>query len=117
MKNPSTEGLARLLWRQLATVEAGRMDIHKMIAELRADLAALEELIAAAERYAAGGKKRRGRPPKWMAATRTVDVRTVPRKRRPFSAETRRRMATSQRRRWKAERTAREAIERATGAS
>jgi hypothetical protein len=43
------------------------MDIHKMLAELRAHRAALEDLIDAAERFAAGGQKRRGRPPAWMA--------------------------------------------------
>lgn len=42
------------------------MDILKMLAELRAEKARLEELIFAAERYAAGSGRRRGRPPAWM---------------------------------------------------
>lgn len=62
-----TLGIPEPLKRALARVEAGRMDIHKMLAELRADAAALDDLIQAAERYARGGGKRRGRPPKWMA--------------------------------------------------
>ena len=44
------------------------MDIPKMLAELRDEKARLEELILAAERYARGHGRRRGRPPAWMAA-------------------------------------------------
>lgn len=50
----------------LARLDAGRMDIHSMIAEMRAHATALDELIQAAERFARGGGKRRGRPPKWL---------------------------------------------------
>jgi hypothetical protein len=42
------------------------MDILKMLAELRAEKARLDDFIAAAERYAAGSGRRRGRPPAWM---------------------------------------------------
>lgn len=42
------------------------MDISKMLAELNDEKARLKELILAAERYARGHGKRRGRPPAWM---------------------------------------------------
>ena len=42
------------------------MDISKLLAELNDEKARLEELILAAERYARGHGKRRGRPPAWM---------------------------------------------------
>lgn len=42
------------------------MDISKMLAELNDEKARLEELILAAERYARGQGRRRGRPPAWM---------------------------------------------------
>jgi AT hook motif len=43
------------------------MDVHKILAELRAERDQLGEAILALERVgAAKGSKRRGRPPKWM---------------------------------------------------
>lgn len=66
---PGTAGAVDPLPAALARLEAGRMDIHKMLAELRAQAAALDDLIQAAERYARGGGKRRGRPPAWMSTT------------------------------------------------
>jgi hypothetical protein len=39
------------------------MDFNKMLAELRAELARIEEVIMALERIARGQGKRRGRPP------------------------------------------------------
>jgi len=39
-----------------------------MLSELRVRQAKLSRLIEAAEDYARGGAKRRGRPPKWMQA-------------------------------------------------
>ena len=42
------------------------MDISKMIAELRTELAAVDEAIAVLQRMAYGQGKRRGRPPLWM---------------------------------------------------
>ena len=67
-----------------------------MIAELREQKQALEESILMLERLARGQGKRRGRPPLFLSQTGT------PRKRRPFSAETRKKMAASQRKRWAA---------------
>ena len=42
------------------------MDIHKMLAELRAERVLVEEAIIALSRLDAG-EKRRGRPPSWMS--------------------------------------------------
>ena len=80
-----------------------RMDTLKMLAELRAERARIEDLILAAERYARGQGKRRGRPPKWMnQPTKPESYKRANResRRRKFSAETRRKMAASQKRRW-----------------
>lgn len=61
------------------------MNIIKMLAELRAERAAVEEGILVLERLAASsGRKRRGRPPAWMtgALPPSRGVKTV-----TFSAE------------------------------
>jgi len=42
-----------------------------MLAELRSERDRLMEAILVLERIVAGGRKRRGRPPKWMAASAT----------------------------------------------
>jgi hypothetical protein len=42
------------------------MEIAKILAELRLEHEQLGEAILSLERLAAGGKKRRGRPPGWM---------------------------------------------------
>lgn len=44
------------------------MDVTKILAELRAERAQLEEAIMSLERLARGRGKRRGRPPAWMAS-------------------------------------------------
>jgi hypothetical protein len=83
------------------------MDIHSILAELRSEKERLEEAILTIERLAVGSlTKRRGRPPKWIASAKaeagpalTSDTET-PRKRRKFSAATRKRMAEAQRKRW-----------------
>jgi hypothetical protein len=43
------------------------MDISKILTELRQEHEQLGEAILSLERLAAGGAKRRGRPPAWMA--------------------------------------------------
>ena len=43
------------------------MDINKILVELRLEHEQLGEAILSLERLAAGGAKRRGRPPAWMA--------------------------------------------------
>ena len=85
------------------------MDLLKMLAELRAERDRLVEAISVVERLALGsGGKRRGRPPKWMSGAKAADTAMVdePRKRRPFSAATRRKMAAAQKRRWAAKKAA-----------
>ena len=78
------------------------MDIVNMLAELRAERQRVEEAILVIERIAAGtGGKRRGRPPKWMAAVKSGKPEATPKTRR-FSAATRKRMAAAQKRRWAA---------------
>lgn len=79
------------------------MNLIKMIAELREQKQALEETMLILERLARGQGKRRGRPPAFLsnAGAASTQVGTT-RKRRPFSAETRKKMAASQRRRWAA---------------
>ena len=79
------------------------MDIVKMLADLRAERQRLEEAVLVLERLAAGtGKKRRGRPPKWMTAAKSGSTPEPKLKTRRFSAATRRRMAAAQKRRWAA---------------
>jgi len=72
------------------------MDLTKMIAELREQKRILEETMIMLERLARSEGKRRGRPSLYLSQAGT------PRKRRPFSAETRKKMAASQRKRWAA---------------
>ena len=47
-----------------------RMDINKILAELRAKRENVERAIITLERLAAGRGRRRGRPPKWMTAAK-----------------------------------------------
>jgi hypothetical protein len=44
-----------------------KMDITKMLTELRQEREQIEEAILSLERLARGRGKRRGRPPAWMA--------------------------------------------------
>lgn len=81
-----------------------------MIAELRAERAAVDEALNVLERLARSQGKRRGRPPAWLkivggaAAAHAVEGRT-----RVFSEDTRKRMAEAQKRRWAAYRKAKTA--------
>jgi hypothetical protein len=47
------------------------MDATAILKELRDQLAAVNQAITIFERIAAGGKRRRGRPPAWMKKTET----------------------------------------------
>ena len=79
------------------------IDILRMLAELRSERQQIDEAILVLQRLATSGGKRRGRPPKWMAAHPQAGASTLLiRKRKPFSAATRKRMAAAQRRRWAA---------------
>jgi hypothetical protein len=81
------------------------MDINSMLAELRAERERLTEAIVVLERLAVGGHKRRGRPPKWLGASSASEQEGGrSRKRRPFSAATRAKMAQAQKKRWAARR-------------
>jgi hypothetical protein len=55
------------------------MDISKILAEMRLEREQLGEAILSLERLAAGGAKRRGRPPAWMAKIKDETIN----KRRP----------------------------------
>lgn len=80
------------------------MELTKVIAELRAERAAIDEALAALDRIArATPAKRRGRPPAWLAATTgAIPVTDEPRKKRSLSPEVRKKMAEAQKRRWAA---------------
>jgi hypothetical protein len=45
---------------------AGKMDINKMLADLRTERDQISEAILVLERLTIGQGKRRGRPPKWL---------------------------------------------------
>jgi hypothetical protein len=76
------------------------MDTLKMLAELRQERNQLDEAIQVIERLAAGQGRRRGRPPAWMAKAAPEPNGASPRKRKPFSAATRKKMAAAQKKRW-----------------
>jgi hypothetical protein len=50
------------------------VDIGKILEELRQERTQLEEAILSIERLALGRGNRRGRPPSWMAAARSVET-------------------------------------------
>lgn len=81
------------------------MDVLKMIAALRSERAAIDEALIVLERLAGSHGKRRGRPPAWMAAMRT-GVAPAAKRTRVMSAETRKKMAEAQKKRWAAYRKA-----------
>lgn len=54
------------------------MDVSKILAELRAERAQLEEAILSLERLARGRGKRRGRPPAWLSPDRSSNVSAEP---------------------------------------
>jgi len=76
-----------------------------MIAALRAERLAIDEALVVLERLAGSHGKRRGRPPAWMAAMRTGSAPAAKRT-RVMSAETRKKMADAQKKRWAAYRKA-----------
>jgi hypothetical protein len=81
------------------------MDVLKMIAALRSERAAIDEALIVLERLAGSHGKRRGRPPAWMAAVRAAAPPAITRT-RVMSAETRKKMAEAQKKRWAAARKA-----------
>jgi hypothetical protein len=75
------------------------MDLTKIIADLRSEMAAIDEALLVLERLVRTRGRRRGRPPLILMSSAGLGA---PRKRRPFSAATKRKMAISQRKRWAA---------------
>jgi hypothetical protein len=56
-----------------------KMDVMKMLAELREERAQIEEAILTLERLARGQGRRRGRPPQWLVeARKRADDAAVP---------------------------------------
>lgn len=86
------------------------MDILKIIAELRAERAAIDEALVTLQLLAKGRGNKRGRPPAWMALVKLKGSNPDPEPRsRTLSPETRKRMAEAQKRRWAAYHKAKEA--------
>ena len=57
--------------RQKDQKETKRMDVHKILVELRAERDRIDSAIEVMEELAqGGGGKRRGRPPKWLKEAR-----------------------------------------------
>ncbi len=81
------------------------MDVLKMIAALRSERAAIDEALLVLERLAGSHGKRRGRPPAWMSAIRAA-APSGGKRTRVMSAETRKKMADAQKKRWAASRKA-----------
>ena len=54
------------------------MDLNKIIRELRSEHDALSYAISALEAVGQQGKKRRGRPPKWLAALKNAEPDSEP---------------------------------------
>jgi hypothetical protein len=50
------------------------MDLERTIAELREEFERIQHAVAVLEKLAAGGAKRRGRPPKWLANAQRTSV-------------------------------------------
>jgi hypothetical protein len=79
------------------------MDLLKMIAELRAERARIEDALAVLGKLARSQGKRRGRPPNWMLVQRAAaSARSGEKKSRVLSAEVRTKMAEAQKKRWAA---------------
>jgi len=85
------------------------MDVLKMISELRAERAAIEEALVVLERIARNRGGRRGRPPAWMSMIRGGVTSSPSKATRAFSAETRKKMAEAQKKRWAAYRKSQQA--------
>ena len=54
------------------------MDVSKILAELQAERAQIEEAIVSLEKLARGRGTRRGRPPAWMSEAETPKRRGRP---------------------------------------
>jgi len=88
------------------------MDLLKMIADLRAERAVIDNALIVLERLIrAQGITRRGRPPAWLSKLGAQDLANSPKpapakRTRVLSAEVKQKMAEGQRKRWEAYRKA-----------
>jgi hypothetical protein len=83
------------------------MDINKILAELHSQREQLEQAMIVLERLAQRTGKRRGRPPRWLAAPKAMDAAPpVQKPRRTLSPAVRKKMAAAQKKRWAAARKA-----------
>jgi hypothetical protein len=71
------------------------MDVNKMVAELREEHKMLTEAIGVLEVLSLGGKKRRGRPPKW-AVNLAVNAAPAKRRGRPPGSQNKLRVESAQ---------------------
>jgi hypothetical protein len=79
------------------------MELTKVIAELKAERAAIDEALAALDRIArASGGKRRGRPPSWLVKANVIAEAGEAQTKRSLSPEVRKKMAEAQKKRWAA---------------
>ena len=77
------------------------MEVIKIFTELCSEQQRLGEAILVLQRLAMGGRKRRGRPPKWMSPAPSAETAPVKRSsKRVVSPAVRKRMASAQRKRW-----------------
>ena len=73
------------------------MNLHQIIGELRAELAAVNEVLSVLDRLARTRGKREGRLP--LLWVQDLSIEDKP-KRRAFTDETRKKMAAAQKKRW-----------------
>ena len=57
------------------------MDVSRILGELRAERAQIEEAILSLERLARGRGKRRGRPPAWLTTAEAPPPDSAPKRR------------------------------------
>lgn len=75
------------------------MDVIAILRDLRAQVVLVDEAIIVLERLALGnGKKRLGRPPKFLRPT--AEIAPPTHRKRAFSSATRKKMAAAQKKRW-----------------
>jgi hypothetical protein len=84
------------------------MDIQAILGILHAERERLNQAIGALEAIAGSASKRRGRPPKWLAAIEDKKSGPKPGRKRVLSEEARKRIAEAQKKRWAAAKQAKQ---------
>jgi hypothetical protein len=79
------------------------MNLPKILAELHDERGRVEEAIEVITRLAAGGGKRRGRPPKWMAEAQPKQ-RSKPLRQKGMSKAARKAQSARMKKYWAAKR-------------